>query len=282
MLSSPDCGTGFACLPMESTSLTMSPAHSAPALNEQLILVTGGARGLGAHIVRAFLREGARVVINYLNSADAAQALAATAPDRALAVAADVRDAQAVQAMVAQAQSHFGMPVTTVVNNALPAFQFNGDARPHADTLTWDDLNHQIEGCVRGALNTVQATLPGMRGAGVGRIINIGTNLVQNPVVPYHDYTAAKAALLSFTRTMSHDLGPHGITVNMVSGGLLRTTDASAATPEAVFDLIAASTPLRTVTTPEQFADAVLFFASPWSRSVTGQNLVVDGGLVKN
>ncbi|MGV2907873.1 3-oxoacyl-ACP reductase [Achromobacter sp. AGC25] len=260
----------------------MSPAHSAPALNEQLILVTGGARGLGSHIVRAFLREGARVVINYLNSADAAQALAATAPDRALAVAADVRDAQAVQAMVAQAQSRFGMPVTTVVNNALPAFQFNGDARPHADTLTWDDLNHQIEGCVRGALNTVQATLPGMRGAGVGRIINIGTNLVQNPVVPYPDYTAAKAALLSFTRTLSHDLGPHGITVNMVSGGLLRTTDASAATPEAVFDLIAASTPLRTVTTPEQFADAVLFFASPWSRSVTGQNLVVDGGLVKN
>ncbi|KAG1441963.1 hypothetical protein G6F57_018555 [Rhizopus arrhizus] len=121
-----------------------------------------------------------------------------------------------------------------------------------------------------------------MRGAGGGRIINIGTNLFQNPVVPYHDYTAAKAALLSFTRTLSQDLGPDGITVNMVSGGLLRTTDASAATPEAVFDLIAASSPLRTVTTPEQFADAVLFFASPWSRSVTGQNLVVDGGLVKN
>ncbi|KAG1228716.1 hypothetical protein G6F68_019454 [Rhizopus microsporus] len=65
----------------------------------------------------------------------------------------------------------------------------------------------------------------------------------------------------------------------MVSGGLLRTTDASAATPEAVLDLIAASSPLRTVTPPEQFADAVLFFASPWSRSVTGQTLVVDGGL---
>ncbi|KAG1077740.1 hypothetical protein G6F40_016983 [Rhizopus arrhizus] len=57
-----------------------------------------------------------------------------------------------------------------------------------------------------------------MRGAGVGRIINIGTNLVQNPVVPYHDYTAAKAALLSFTRTLPQDLGPDGITVNMVSG----------------------------------------------------------------
>ncbi|MEM6849894.1 MAG: SDR family oxidoreductase, partial [Pseudomonadota bacterium] len=105
-------------------------------------------------------------------------------------------------------------------------------------------------------------------------------NLVQNPVVPYHDYTSAKAALLAMTRTAAAELGPKGITVNMVSGGLLRTTDASAATPDAVFDLIASSTPLRTVTTPEEAADAVLFFASPWARAVTGQNLIVDGGLV--
>lgn len=133
-----------------------------------------------------------------------------------------------------------------------------------------------------GALNTIQAALPAMRAAHFGRIVNIGSNLFQNPVVPYHDYTAAKAALLSLTRTMSAELGIDGITVNMVSGGLLRTTDASSATPEAVFDLIAASTPLRRVTTPEEFADAVLFFASPWARAVTGQNLVVDGGLVKN
>ena len=252
------------------------------SIAEQLVLVTGAGRGLGAHIARAFLQQGACVVVNYLHSAEAAAALAGEAPERALAVQADVSDAAAVQAMVAQAQAHFGKPVTTVVNNALPAFQFNGDARPHADTLGWKDLRHQFEGVVRGALNTVQAALPGMRASGGGRVINIGTNLFQNPVVPYHDYTAAKAALLSLTRTLSQDLGPDGITVNMVSGGLLRTTDASAATPEAVFDLIAASTPLRRVTTPQEFADAVLFFASPWSRAVTGQNLVVDGGLVKN
>ena len=139
-----------------------------------------------------------------------------------------------------------------------------------------------MEGTVRGALNTTQAALPGMRAARFGRIVNVGTNVVQNPVVPYHDYTAAKAALLALTRTLSQDLGGDNITVNMVSGGLLRTTDASAATPEAVFDLIAASTPLKRVTTPAEFADAVLFFASPWSRAVTGQNLLVDGGLVKN
>lgn len=252
------------------------------ALKEQLVLVTGGARGLGEHIVRAFLREGACVLINYLTSEKPAHAMADAASGYALPVQADVSNPEAVRAMVDAAQRHFGMPVTTVVNNALPTFQFNGDQRAHADTLTWTAIHQQMQGIVQGALNTTQATLAGMREARFGRVINIGTNLFQNPVVPYHDYTAAKAALLSLTRTLSHDLGPDGITVNMVSGGLLRTTDASSATPQAVFDLIAASTPLRQVTTPAEFADAVLFFASPWSRSVTGQNLVVDGGLVKN
>ncbi|MET9782157.1 3-oxoacyl-ACP reductase [Nocardiopsis alba] len=260
----------------------MSSPEAAQAipLDRQVVLVTGGARGLGSHLARAFLREGARVVINHRSSADAARELAETHPDTALAVRADVRDRDQVTAMVEEAESRFGAPVTTVVNNALVDFSFNGDARPHADTLTWQDLDRQFSGTVQGALNTVQAALPGMRRAGGGRIVNVGTNLFQHPVVPYHDYTAAKAALLSLTRTLAHDLGPDGITVNMISGGLLRTTDASSATPEEVFDLIASGTPLRRVTTPAEFADTALFFASPWARSVTGQNLVVDGGLV--
>ncbi|MCK9513299.1 MAG: 3-oxoacyl-ACP reductase [Pigmentiphaga sp.] len=257
------------------------PHNTSLSLQQQVVLVTGGARGLGVDICKAFLAQGACVIINYHQSREAAEALAAQSPERGIALQADVRDRQAVQAMLQQAQQTFVKPVTTVVNNALPSFSFNGDARPHADVLTWEHLQQQLEGSVRGALNTVQAALPGMRAAGFGRVINVGTNLFQNPVVPYHDYTAAKAALLSLTRTLSQDLGPAGITVNMVSGGLLRTTDASAATPEAVFDMIAASTPLRRVTTPAEFADAVLFFASPWARAVTGQNLIVDGGLVK-
>lgn len=252
------------------------------SFDQQLVLITGAARGLGEHLVRAFLREGASVVINYRNSAEAANTLASEAPQRSLAVQADVTNHAAVQAMFAKARQHFGTPVTTVINNALPDFSFNGDERPKIEQLTLDGLNQQFEGVVGGSLNTTQAALEGMREIGFGRIVNVGTNLFQNPVVPYHDYTAGKAALLSLTRTMSQDLGPDNITVNMVSGGLLRTTDASAATPEAVFDFIASSTPLRRVTTPAEFADATLFFASPWSRSVSGQNLIVDGGLVKN
>ncbi|SHM07867.1 3-oxoacyl-ACP reductase [Vreelandella subglaciescola] len=265
-----------------STASHLSSSPVALPLDQQVVLVTGAGRGLGASIARAFLNAGARVVVNYRNSVDAANALAAEVPERALAVQADVCDAEAVKAMLATAREHFGAPVTTVINNALPDFSFNGDARPNADALTWEHLEQQLKGVNQGALNAIQAALAGMREQGFGRVINVGTNLFQNPIVPYHDYTAGKAALLSLTRTFAHDLGPDNITVNMISGGLLRTTDASAATPDAVFDLIAANTPLRRVVTPEEFADAALMFASPWSRAVTGQNLVVDGGLVKD
>ena len=252
-------------------------------ISEQTVLVTGGGRGLGHAIVRAFAQQDARMVINYLRSREPAEALAREyGAHRAIALQADVADPVQVRAMFTAARAHFGTPVTTVVNNALADFQFNGDARAQATDIAWEEFAAQFSVSVRGALNTMQAALPDMRDLHFGRLINIGTNLFQNPVVPYHDYIAAKAALLSLTRTAAADLGPDGITVNMLSGGLLRTTDASAATPEAVFDYIAAATPLRSVTTPEEFADAVLFFASPWSRAVTGQNLVVDGGLVKD
>lgn len=251
-------------------------------LSEQWVLVTGGARGLGQAITRALAREGAGVVINYHRSAAAAQALAEELGPRAIALQADVTDAAAVQRLFAAARERTGTPISAVVNNALAQFSFDGDARPKLGDIAWERFSQQIEGAVKGALNTMQAALPSMRAQGFGRIVNVGTNLFQNPVVPYHDYTAAKAALLSLTRTAANDLGPDGITVNMVSGGLLRTTDASRATPEAVFDLIASLTPLRRVTTPAEFADAVLFFLSPWARAVTGQNLVVDSGLVKD
>jgi len=251
-------------------------------IKDQVVLVTGGARGLGAAIVRALAREGARVVINYHRSERLANELASSLGARALAVKADVTDPAQVRKLVQAANQHFGQPIVSVINNALIDFSFNGDARSKITDIGWAAMNQQIEGAVKGALNTIQATAADMSANKFGRIVNVGTNLFQNPVVPYHDYTAAKAALLSLTRTAAHELGPNGITVNMVSGGLLRTTDASAATPDFVFDFIAQQTPLRQVTTPDEFADAVLFFLSPWSRAVTGQNLVVDGGLVKD
>lgn len=249
---------------------------------DQWVLVTGGARGLGAAIVRALAGQGAGVILNYRRSAEAAEALAAELGPRVMPMQADVTDRAALTELVAEARARSGAPLSALVNNALADFRFDGDARPRLDDIAWSRFQQQLDGSLKGALNAMQAVLPGMREQGFGRIVNIGTNLFQNPVVPYHDYTAAKAALLSLTRTAANDAGPDGITVNMLSGGLLRTTDASGATPEAVFELIAGMTPLRRVTTPAEFADAVLFFLSPWARAVTGQDLIVDGGLVKN
>lgn len=251
-------------------------------LNEELVLVTGAGRGLGAAIARAAHREGAWVIVNYFRSQDLAEKLVAELGSRALAIQADVRSADAVQSMVQKAQAWASRPITGLVNNALMDYQFNGDARPRLEAIDWSALQQQFEGSVGASLHTLQACHAGMSKAARGAVVNVGTNLFQNPVVPYHDYTAAKGALLALTRTAASEWGPQGIRVNMVSGGLLRKTDASAATPDAVFDLIAANTPLRHVTTPEEMADAVVFLLSGLARGVTGQNLVVDGGLVMN
>ncbi|KIX06203.1 uncharacterized protein Z518_04177 [Rhinocladiella mackenziei CBS 650.93] len=251
-------------------------------LQDLIVLVTGSSRGVGLAIARAFRREGSKIVLNYFKSDPTVVASLAKELD-AFPFRADVTNPEDIKALFAATEDHLKSPITTVVNNAIvDDFMFNGDARTKVPDLSWSDFDSQLQGFLRGTLNTTQAALPGFEKSGFGRIINIGSNLFQNPVVPYHDYTAAKGALLAFTRTCAADLGPKGVTVNMVSGGLLDVTDASASTPKEVFDHIKAVTPLRKVTTPEDLAGAVLFFASPWADGVTGQQVVVDGGLVMN
>lgn len=253
---------------------------------DQVVLVTGGNRGLGAQIVRSFAREGAKVVINFYQNKTQAEALVTELnthdEKQVIALQGDIRDREAMRELFEQARRAFGAPITTIVNNALVNFKFDPVNRQNVENITWEDFLGQLEGAIQGSLNTIQAGLKDMKEARFGRIINIGTNLVQNPVVPYHDYNTAKSALLSFTRNMAKELGVFGINVNMVSGGLLQTTDASSATSEEVFKMIAQNTPLGKVTTPAEVADTVLYFASPWSRGVTGQNIMVDGGLVMN
>lgn len=247
------------------------------SLDGKVALVTGSSRGLGLAIARALHSHGAKVVINYVKSNEKAEQAAAEL--KGIALKADVADLNAVKEMFRAAEEHFGQPVNVVVNNALTDMSFDGQPTKIAD-VEWDDFAQQIQTTIRGTLNTTKAALPGFRKLQEGCIINIGTNLVQNPVVPYQSYTTAKGGLLALTHTMAAELGPENITCNLVAGGLLQVTDASAATPEAVFQQIAAVTPLRRVTTPEDLAGAIVFFAGPLARAVTGQQLVVDGGLV--
>ena len=248
----------------------------------ELVLVSGAGRGLGSSIAKSFINSGYMVAINYYKSEEKAEELSEELGENANAFCADISNVEQVKKMVKEIETKFDQSPSILVNNAMTEYVFNGDERKYADEISWDEISQHLDVTLKGSLNLIQSLIPSMKQNSYGRIINIGTNLVQNPVVPYHDYTIAKAALLGLTRTFAKDLGSMGITVNMISGGLLKVTDASAATPDAVFDAIAEMTPLQKVTTTEDFSDAVLFFASNQSRSITGQNLTVDGGLTFN
>ena len=248
----------------------------------KLVLVSGAGRGLGASIAKSFVNSGYKVAINYFNSAKEAEDLSRRLGDSAQAFKADIRDENEILNMYKEINSHFSSYPDILVNNAMANYVFNGDLRKKAEDISWKEIQDHLDVTIKGSLNLIQGLIPKMKDKKFGRIINIGTNLVQNPVVPYHDYTIAKGGLLALTRTFAKDLGQFGITVNMVSGGLLKVTDASAATPDEVFEAIAQMTPLQKVTTVQDFADAVVFFASDASRAITGQNLTVDGGLTFN
>ncbi len=248
----------------------------------QVILVTGASRGIGAAIAQAFAAEGGFVVVNYLRNEAAAEAVVAQckqAGGDAWAIQADVSDPAQVQALVTQVLAELGR-IDVLVNNAFAPYRFDPEQRKRYWETAWSDYQTQFDGAVRTTYNVTQAVLPGMRQRARGSIVNLATDLVERPVVPYHDYTTAKSALVGFSRNLAAELGPLGIRVNCVAPGLVYPTDASRATKEDVKEAIVAQTPLRRIARPEDVAGPVLFLASDWSRFMTGQVLVVDGGLV--
>lgn len=246
------------------------------------VLVTGGSRGLGAEIVRTLVKQGNQVIINYYQSKELAEALVKElGEENTLAIQADVRKREEVDALVEQGSKHFGQ-IDVVINNALVDFKFDPNVQKPFTELAWEDYENQINGTIKAAFNVVQSVMPQFMERKRGTVVSIGTNLYQNPVVPYHEYTTAKAALIGFTRNLAAEVGQYGINANIVSGGLLKTTDASAVTTAEVFDLIAQSTPLRKVTRPKDVAQMVAYLASESAEGITGQNITVDGGLTMN
>ena len=250
--------------------------------HDRVILVTGASRGIGAAIARAFAAEGGRVAVNYLRNAEAAEAVAAECRELGgdgWPVRADVGDAEAVAAMFAGVEREFGA-LHAVVNNAFLAYAFDPAARTPFWDLDWRDYERQMEGSLRGCFNVCRAAVPAFAGRAEGSIVNIATDLVERPSIPYHEYTTAKAAVVAFSRNLAVELGPRGIRVNCVAPGLVYPTEGSRDTREAAMERIVADTPLRRIAAPEDIAGPVLFLASDWSRFMTGQTLYVDGGLV--
>ncbi|KRE09856.1 3-oxoacyl-ACP reductase [Bosea sp. Root381] len=249
---------------------------------DRTILVTGASRGIGAAIARAFAAEGGLVFVNYRRSEAEAQAVVEAcraAGGQALAIAADVTVPAEVEAMLARIGEEAGR-LDAVVNNAFAPYVFDPEARARFWETPWSAYQAQVDGALKATYNVCQAALQLMRRRGRGAIVNIATDLVARPSIPYHDYTTAKAALVGFSRNLAAELGPLGIRVNCVAPGLVWPTGASRRTPEDVKEALIAQTPLGRIATAEDVTGPVLFLASDWSGFVTGQTLHVDGGLV--
>jgi 3-oxoacyl-[acyl-carrier protein] reductase len=236
-------------------------------LDGRVALVTGGSRGIGKAIALALAEQGAKVAINYLSRADAAEVVAAAIRANgcgAVAVKADVSARAAVDAMVAAVAAQLG-PVDVLVNNAGIAL------RRGVDDLTEADFDRTIAVNLKAAFLCTQATVPGMRERRWGRIVNISSGAARGAGVIGAHYNASKAGLEGLTRGYAARLAGAGITVNAVAPSLIKT-DMAEVFPADVAKRI----PVGRLGTPEEVAQAVVMvIANPY---MTGQTVPVNGG----
>lgn len=244
-----------------------------PELTGKIAFVTGGSRGIGAAIVRRLAADGANVAFTYVSpsSAEGAQALArelSTDGRRALAIQADASDAGAVRQAIEQAIAELG-PVGVLVNNAGVFITGPiGEAR-------LDDYERTMDINVRAPFVAIQAAQAVMPDG--GRIINIGSCLAARAGRPgVALYSASKAALVGLTQGLARDLGPRGITVNVVHPGPI-DTDMNPADGAHAGDLVAVLA-LPHYGETRDIAGMVAFLAGPEGRYITGASLAVDGG----
>ncbi|RYE28515.1 MAG: SDR family NAD(P)-dependent oxidoreductase, partial [Hyphomicrobiales bacterium] len=202
------------------------------SFRDRAILVTGASRGIGAAIAKAFATEGGIVIVNYRTNEAAAEAVVAECRalgGEALAILADVTSPEAVDAMATRIAEEVGR-LDVVVNNAFAPYRFAPDNRARFWETPWAAYEQQFEGAVKAAYAVSRAMLPLLQRRSGASIVNLASDLVTRPSIPYHDYTTAKAALVGFSRNLAAELGPLGIRVNCVAPGLVYPTQASEAT----------------------------------------------------
>ncbi|MCU1241125.1 MAG: MaoC domain protein dehydratase [Candidatus Acidoferrum typicum] len=245
-------------------------------VSERVAFVSGGARGIGAAISLALGRAGAAVVVNYRNSAVAAEQLCAEirrGGGRAISVQADVSDYSSVAETAVLACAEFKHPIDLLINNAgtVP------EPRPFMET-TWEEIQSALDVHLRGAVHCCQAMVPGMMAQKSGRIINIGSAFVRaTPPPNWSCFLLAKSAVQALTRCLASELGPYGIRVNSVLPGLVET-DAISGLSERLRKVQAMQTPLRRLATPSEIAAAVTALCTGPGDFINGAEIPVSGG----
>lgn len=244
-------------------------------LDNKTAIVTGGASGFGAGIVRKFVAEGARVMIADIN-ADGAAELAAELGDLTIAQAVDVGSGDSVDAMVKAAMAAFGQ-VDILVNNAgvshLPAAM---------EEVSEADFDRVYNVNIKSVYLTARALVPHMKSRGTGAILNVASTAGVSPRPRLNWYNASKGWMITATRTMAVELAPEGIRVNAINPvagetPLLKTFMGGEDTPEIRAKFLS-TIPIGRFSTPEDMGNAACYLCSEEASMVTGVCMEVDGG----
>ncbi|BCG04494.1 3-oxoacyl-ACP reductase (plasmid) [Paraburkholderia sp. PGU19] len=237
-------------------------------------LVTGASRGLGVAMAKALARDGWTVAVNYARDTCGAERVVEDivhAGGRALAARFDVTDEHAVREGIARIAATIG-PVDVVVNNAT-------GPQPYIalSEQTWEDHLDQLRFFVKAPLLLLQAVLPDWRSRKTGRVINIGSEVVEigNPL--FGHYVAAKGAMLGLTRSWARELGPEGIPVNLVAPGWIPVERHRDSDPQMLEDY-RRQVAFERIGSPDDVASLVAYLASNEANFITGQTFAVNGG----
>lgn len=244
-------------------------------LSGRVAMVTGSSRGLGQYMARALARAGADLV---LTSRERARLLPIETEiqaldRRTLSLEVDVCDLHSIRTMAAGAEAHFGH-IDILVNNA------GCNVRKPAFEVTWEDWNLILETNLRGSFFVAQAVAQGMIARRYGRIINIGSVTSVAGYAGLAPYGASRGGIRQLTMSLADDWGPYGVTVNCLAPGWFRTEQNQALYENKEWvEYICDRIPVKRPGQPNDLDGAVVFLASESSRYVTGQTLLVDGGI---
>ncbi|MCB9179993.1 MAG: SDR family oxidoreductase [Flavobacteriales bacterium] len=243
-------------------------------LKDKVVLISGASRGLGAVTAKLFAAHGARVVVNFRTSQEAADQVVSDIQahgGQAMAVHADITEEKEVAAMMAQVHAAWGN-VDVLVNNAVAGYR----SQPIEET-SWAHVQQDIDVVVKGSFLLVQAVLRGFEEQGGGRIVNISSTAVEAPPRSHARYVIAKSALSGLTRSLAVELAGRNVLVNEVVPSFMET-DLTSGTDRVSIGQIKAASPMKRLPSPEEVADVIVFLASPQAAHMSGQRLVVTGG----